>query len=485
MLLVRPEAPGLAGWHLCSLHGQQGIVPANRVRILPDPGPPEPSPAPLKESTPATPCELPWNQRRRQVGQEEEQEVYVVPPPARLCATPSDDIYKVPRATQRDRDPGEVYDTPSSVRQEGPPSDTYDTPSPFPKQVARVAPQPAVPTNSLYDVPPLLKPPPGKEEEKEEWEEEPGAAEPIYATPSNLHRASTLLNLYESPEELLWREYDLPGPSLSEDAALGVLSLAGGGATGGRPRLPSAESLSRRPLPALPSPSASRKDSIQDRPLPPPPPRLGGLGGGPARGCEDGHNEYEGIRLAEEYDYVHLSGTDRLQPPATDCDPPEEAMGPRHQPESDTSSLLEEEEVPHSPEDAHLLHFYAGQCRAHYGALLAATEALLTSTRANQPPGIFVPHGRVVVVAAHKLVFMGDTLARQASSAPLRAHVGAATSTLGQALKGAVLAVKRAALSYPSPPAARLLHQRLAELSRRAQAFTSLLGPLTPPAFDP
>ncbi|CAM5072226.1 unnamed protein product [Eretmochelys imbricata] len=469
MLVLQPKVPGLAGWHLCSLHGQQGIVPGNRVRILPEPGPPDLSPAPHKESAPSTLYNPPRGQRRSRAGQkEEQQEVYVVPPPAWPCPTTCDDIYKVPRATRRDRDPSEVYDVPCSLPRDAALSDTYDTPTPFPKQAA--------PDTDPYNVPPRAVPPLGQEEEEEEegWEEEPA---PIYATPSNLRRASALLNLYESPEELLGGEYDLPGPPPPE-AALGGLSLGETGGVGGRPRLPSAESLSRRPLPALPSPGAPRKGSIQDRPLPPPPPRLGGLAGGLDEGAGDGHSDYEGIRLAEEYDYVHLKGTDRLQPPATDCDPPEEVTGPRLQPE--TPILLEEEEVPPSPEDAQLLQFYAGQCRTHCATLLAATEALLASAGANQPPGVFVPHGRFVLVTAHKLVFVGDTLARQAASAPLRARVGAAAGALCQALKGAVLSVKGAALSYPSPPAARLLRERLAELSRRAQGFTSLLSTLAP-----
>uniref|UniRef100_A0A8C3IRB8 Embryonal Fyn-associated substrate n=1 Tax=Chrysemys picta bellii TaxID=8478 RepID=A0A8C3IRB8_CHRPI len=442
MLVLQPEVPGLAGWHLCSLHGQQGIVPANRVRILPEPGPPDLSPAPRKESPDLS---LPPLQ------------VYVVPPPTRPFLTPCDDIYKVPRATRRDRDPSEVYDVPCSLLRDAPLSDTYDTPSPFPKQVAE-------PDTNPYKVPPPAKPPPGQEEEEEEEEGREEEPAPVYATPSNLRRASALLNLYESPEELLGGEYDLPGPSPPE-AALGGLSLGEAGGAGGRPRLPSAESLSRRPLPALPSPGAPRKGSIQDRPLPPPPPRLGGLAGGPDEGAGDGHSEYEGIRLAEEYDYVHLKGTGRLQPPATD---------------SLTPSLPCPSQVPPSPEDAQLLQFYAGQCRTHYATLLAATEALLASAGANQPPGVFVPHGRFVLVTAHKLVFVGDTLARQAASAPLRARVGAAAGALCQALKGAVLSVKGAALSYPSAPAARLLQEHLAELSRRALGFTSLLSTLAP-----
>lgn len=182
-----------------------------------------------------------------------------------------------------------------------------------------------------------------------EWEggREPGP--PLYAAPSNLKRASALLNLYEAPEELLADGegegadegiYDVPllgpetppspeplGASASSDMDTLALLLARSPPAPHRPRLPSAESLSRRPLPALPvpeapspspapSPAPGRKGSIQDRPLPPPPPRLPGYGGPKVEGDPEGrevedhpaghHNEYEGIPVAEEYDYVHL-----------------------------------------------------------------------------------------------------------------------------------------------------------------------------------
>ncbi|ETE66105.1 Embryonal Fyn-associated substrate, partial [Ophiophagus hannah] len=136
--------------------------------------------------------------------------------------------------------------------------------------------------------------------------------------------------------------------------------------------------------------------------------------------------------------------------------------------------------VPPSPEDSQLLQFYTGQCQTHYRTLLSAIEALLASAGAHQPPRVFVPHGKFVIVTAHKLVFVGDTVSRLASSAAVRARVGAASTALCQALKEAVLSVKSAALSYPSLPAAREMQGCVAELSRQALAFTTLLGTLAP-----
>uniref|UniRef100_A0A670YRG5 Embryonal Fyn-associated substrate n=1 Tax=Pseudonaja textilis TaxID=8673 RepID=A0A670YRG5_PSETE len=452
MVLLQPEGAGLEGWHLCSLHGQQGIVPANRVKILPESG---------SHSNPTL----------AEVYQIPKKEVYEIPPPARPCPLPPEGIYRVPRGTRREEDSVEIYDVPSSLLRDMV-LDMYDSPPPRVKKVARVAPQPSAPPNAdeAYDVPLAFKKALAQEEAEEE-EEENCEGPLIYAIPSNLRRASALLNLYESPEDIRAAGkdeedeeedgaiYDVPlltpsTPTL--EGALQGLNIRDPGPPT-RPRLPSAESLSRRPLPALPSeerlsgelpppsPNIVRKGSIQDRPLPPPPPRLGGLGVGDHldQARDDVHNEYEGIRLADEYDYVHLK-------------------------------------VPPSPEDSQLLQFYMGQCQTHYRTLLSAIEVLLASAGAHQPPRVFVPHGKFVIVTAHKLVFVGDTVSRLASSAVVRARVGAASTALCQALKEAVLSVKSAALSYPSLPAAREMQGCVAELSRQALAFTTLLGTLAP-----
>ncbi|XP_014635970.1 PREDICTED: embryonal Fyn-associated substrate isoform X1 [Ceratotherium simum simum] len=528
-VLQREGAGGLDGWCLCSLHGQQGIVPANRVKLLPAGPAPKPSVSQVPPAQPGSPYPAPEHSS-------EDQEVYVVPPPARPCPTlgplagpcpPSPDpIYKVPRGSGTQlAAPGdalEVYDVPPTALR-APSSGPYDSPASFSRPLARVAPQPPGEDEAPYDVP-LAPKPPAELEPDLEWEggREPGP--PLYAAPSNLKRASALLNLYEAPEELLTDGegrgtdegiYDVPllgpetppspeppGASASNDQDPLALLLARSPATPHRPRLPSAESLSRRPLPALPvpeapspspapSPAPGRKGSIQDRPLPPPPPHLSGFGGPKVEGDPEGreveddpagqHNEYEGIPLAEEYDYVHLKGMDKAQgfrplDNAFPRDPEPLEGGPPEQQEA----LSPGEPLVLPAGDLQLLHFYAGQCQSHYSALQAAMAALTSSTRANQPPRLFVPHGKRVVVAAHRLVFVGDTLGRLAASAPLRAQVGAAGTALGQALRATVLAVKGAALGYPSGPAAQEMAQCVAELAGRALQFTTLLTSLAP-----
>nr|XP_005909861.1 PREDICTED: embryonal Fyn-associated substrate isoform X3 [Bos mutus] len=386
--------------------------------------------------------------------------LYVVPPPARLCPTsrpptgpcpPSPDpIYKVPRGggTQLAA-PGaalEVYDVPPTALRV-PSNGPYDSPASFARPLAQVAPQ------SLGE------------------DETPPSPEPL-------------------------------GASASSDLDTLALLLARSPPPPHRPRLPSAESLSRRPLPALPvpeapspspapSPAPGRKGSIQDRPLPPPPPRLPGYGGPKVEGDPEGrevedhpaghHNEYEGIPVAEEYDYVHLKGMDKVQ----EARPPDKASP--GDPEQLERELPEQQEALSPGEslvlptgDLQLLHFYAGQCQGHYSTLQAAVAALMSSTQAKQPPHLFVPHGKRALVAAHRLVFVGDTLGRLAASAPLRAQVGAAGTALGQALRATVLAIKGAALGYPSSPAAEEMAQCVADLAGQALQFTTLLTSLAP-----
>uniref|UniRef100_A0A2K6EAR1 Embryonal Fyn-associated substrate n=1 Tax=Macaca nemestrina TaxID=9545 RepID=A0A2K6EAR1_MACNE len=386
--------------------------------------------------------------------------VYVVPPPARPCPTsgppagpcpPSPDpIYKIPRASGTQlaapRDVLEVYDVPPTALRVLS-SSPYDCPASFSHPLTRVA----------------LQPP--------EEDDAPPSPEPPGALAS--HDQDTLAQLLaRSP----------PPPH--------------------RPRLPSAESLSRRPLPALPvpeapspspvpSPAPGRKGSIQDRPLPPPPPRLPGYGGPKVEGDPEGremeddpagqHNEYEGIPMAEEYDYVHLKGMDKAQgsrPPDQACTRDPELLE-RGMPALQ-EALSPGEPLVLSTGDLQLLHFYAGQCQSHYSALQVAVAALMSSTQANQPPRLFVPHSKRVVVAAHRLVFVGDTLGRLAASAPLRAQVRTGGTALGQALRATVLAVKGAALGYPSSPAVQEMMQCVTELAGQALRFTTLLTSLAP-----
>ncbi|XP_064796442.1 breast cancer anti-estrogen resistance protein 1-like isoform X2 [Oncorhynchus masou masou] len=226
--------------------------------------------------------------------------------------------------------------------------------------------------------------------------------------------------------------------------------------TQGRPRLPSQDSLSRRPLPALPvaevkpvgSSMGPRKGSwIQERPLPPtpqpafplPPTQPSTVTMSITVGQSDGEegmgNEYAGIGLT----------------PA-----------PAPLPLGDSVGYVKLQGKPEPPSDA----------RTENRSIQTLHT---TEPRGNQPPRVFVSRGKSLIVTAHKLVFIGDTLSRLLTSPDLRAKVTTSGGHLCQALKAVVVATKGAAQNYPSVAATQEMVNCVAELSQHAAGFSGLL----------
>ncbi|XP_041932223.1 enhancer of filamentation 1 [Alosa sapidissima] len=125
--------------------------------------------------------------------------------------------------------------------------------------------------------------------------------------------------------------------------------------------------------------------------------------------------------------------------------------------------------------DRQLLGFYAEQCEQHFVTLLNAIDAFFGCVAAGQPPRIFVAHSKFVILSAHKLVFIGDTLSRQAGTPDVANRVMNSSNVLCELLKTVVAATKMAALNYPSTPAVQEMVDRVAELSHEAQKFKTQL----------
>uniref|UniRef100_A0A3P9L1W7 Breast cancer anti-estrogen resistance protein 1 n=1 Tax=Oryzias latipes TaxID=8090 RepID=A0A3P9L1W7_ORYLA len=125
--------------------------------------------------------------------------------------------------------------------------------------------------------------------------------------------------------------------------------------------------------------------------------------------------------------------------------------------------------------DRQLLAFYAEQCKQHFVTLLSAVDAFFGCVGAGQPPRIFVAHSKFVILSAHKLVFIGDTLSRQASSPEVANRVMNASNVLCDLLKTVVGATKTAALNYPNTAAVQDMVDRVTDLSHHAQQFKEQL----------
>ncbi|TRY85934.1 hypothetical protein DNTS_032700 [Danionella cerebrum] len=121
--------------------------------------------------------------------------------------------------------------------------------------------------------------------------------------------------------------------------------------------------------------------------------------------------------------------------------------------------------------DRQLLAFYADQCEQHFVTLLNAVDAFFGCVKTGQPPRIFVAHGKFVILSAHKLVFIGDTLSRQASVAEVANRIMNLSNMLCEMLKTVVGATKIAALHYPNTAAVQEMVDRVTDLSHLAQQF--------------
>ncbi|KAG7253462.1 hypothetical protein CRUP_002286, partial [Coryphaenoides rupestris] len=130
------------------------------------------------------------------------------------------------------------------------------------------------------------------------------------------------------------------------------------------------------------------------------------------------------------------------------------------------------------PGDRQLLLFYQEQCEHNVTTVTNAVDAFFAAVGANQPPKIFVAHGKFVILSAHKLVFIGDTLSRQARSPEVRARVAQSSNALCDKLKEIVLSTKTAALRYPAAGAGHDMTERVRELTACTQHFRMLLGQL-------
>ncbi|XP_026143332.1 breast cancer anti-estrogen resistance protein 1-like isoform X2 [Carassius auratus] len=237
--------------------------------------------------------------------------------------------------------------------------------------------------------------------------------------------------------------------------------------------------------------------NIQSRPLPSPP-KFSAEEETADRPCETTEEGW-----MEDYDYVHLQGKEEfeknqrqllekgsIKQNKTLLEQQQLKQFERLEQEvsrpinSDISGWTPPSHYPQTPRsklcsgDRQLLLFYMEQCEANITTLTNAIDAFYSSINNNQPPKIFVAHSKFVILSAHKLVFIGDTLSRQAKSSEVRTRVAQHSNTLCEKLKDIVVSTKTAALQYPSPGAARDMTERVRELAGCTQQFRMALNQL-------
>ncbi|XP_036202970.1 enhancer of filamentation 1 isoform X4 [Myotis myotis] len=168
----------------------------------------------------------------------------------------------------------------------------------------------------------------------------------------------------------------------------------------------------------------------------------------------------------DDYDYVHLQ-LSQFQLLEQEITKPVENDMSKWKP----SQSLPTVNSSVGAQDRQLLCFYYDQCETHYISLLNAIDALFSCVSSAQPPRIFVAHSKFVILSAHKLVFIGDTLTRQVAAQDIRNKVMNSSNQLCEQLKTIVLATKKAALHYPSTTALQEMVHQVTDLSRNTLQF--------------
>lgn len=125
--------------------------------------------------------------------------------------------------------------------------------------------------------------------------------------------------------------------------------------------------------------------------------------------------------------------------------------------------------TPMDPNDKQLLAFYAAQVITHGNHLTHAIDAFMQTVEHNQPPKVFLAHGKFVVLSAHRLVHIGDTVHRNVTRNDVRTRVLQCANALNEALGQTVSKTKQAAQFFPSVSAVQEMVDSVVDVSHLAK----------------
>lgn len=182
-----------------------------------------------------------------------------------------------------------------------------------------------------------------------------------------------------------------------------------------------------------------------------------------------------GNGVTEDYDYVNLESREVVAKQREEL----RAALP-HELRSSYDLLVSENDsaavqappvtpTPMDPNDKQLLAFYAAQVITHGAHLTHAIDAFLQTVERNQPPKVFLAHGKFVVLSAHRLVHIGDTVHRNVTRNDVRTRVLQCANALSEALAQTVSKTKQAAQFFPSVTAVQEMVDSVVDVSHLAK----------------
>lgn len=175
----------------------------------------------------------------------------------------------------------------------------------------------------------------------------------------------------------------------------------------------------------------------------------------------------------EDYDYVSLESNEAVakkHAEIRDALPTELKKGYDNLiKNAETAAINEKASNELNSDDKQVLIFYAAQAVTHHTHLTQAIDAFLQTIEHNQPPKVFLAHDKFVVLSAHKLVNIGDTVHRNISKSDLKTRLLNCSNNLSDALATSVAKTKQAALQFPSVTAVQEMVDSVVDISHLAR----------------
>lgn len=196
-------------------------------------------------------------------------------------------------------------------------------------------------------------------------------------------------------------------------------------------------------------------------------------------------NSQEPSIIQDDYDYVNLDTKEAVSKQHADFSaqlPVELRKKYDHLVESaDISSFEEDKQLSQNEKD--ILVFYASQAVTHHKNLTQAIDAFLQTVEHNQPPKVFLAHGKFVVLSAHKLVSIGDAVHRSVTRSDLKLNTLNSANALSAALAATVAKTKLAAMQFPSVTAVQEMVDSVVDISHSARDIKLCLLQATQPYY--
>lgn len=147
--------------------------------------------------------------------------------------------------------------------------------------------------------------------------------------------------------------------------------------------------------------------------------------------------------------------------------------------QSDTLPVVLPDTDKVSENDRSVVEFYGDQVETYVSYLSNAIDSFIQTIEHNQPPKVFVAYSKFVILNAHKLLCVGDTVHRNVSNAKLRSTVLERSNKLCQGLQTCVQSTKKAGREFPSVSAVQGMLDSVLAVSKLAQELrTCLLQPM-------